>query len=342
MTFFSRGLALALPLSLLAFPVAAQVAMQGSFMANGACPAFVSIKKQSNPGNVSVAAGQSYVLLGKNKDQASHYWIEVPGAAPARRWVAVDCGSVSDQAAAATPDTQTPAVVQAPAAAAKPAGGGKPGFILAMSWQPAFCELHSDKPECVSETPDSFEASHLTLHGLWPQPRGNEFCSLSKEEAKTADAKPWAQWPEPELSAETRAKLDIVMPGTQSLLERHEWMKHGECYPGHVAETYFKDAIRLMDAVNTSPVRDFLAANVGKTIQVSDLGAKFDEAFGAGAGNRLKVACKRVGSRRVIVELTLGLKGDISAGTPLKDLIAASGPTQPDCPSGIVDPVGLQ
>ena len=34
----------------------------------------------------------------------------------------------------------------------------------------------------------------------------------------------------PELTEATRADLDLVMPGTQSDLERHEWFKHGTCY----------------------------------------------------------------------------------------------------------------
>ena len=40
--------------------------------------------------------------------------------------------------------------------------------------------------------------------------------------------------------------------------------------------------------------------------------------------------------------LTIGLKGDISGGTPVAQLIAASAPTDEGCPGGIVDPVGLQ
>jgi ribonuclease T2 len=133
-----------------------------------------------------------------------------------------------------------------------------------------------------------------------------------------------------------------VMPGTQSLLERHEWIKHGSCYPGADAETYFQDAVRLMSTVNTSSVQGFVAANVGKTIQSADLRAKFDEAFGKGAGDRVRVACKPDGNRQLITEITLGLKGNISAGTSVADLIAASSPTDAGCPAGVIDAVGLQ
>ena len=66
--------------------------------------------------------------------------------------------------------------------------------------------------------------------------------------------------PEPELSPDTRAALDKAMPGTQSVLERHEWIKHGTCYPAGTAEQYFKDELRLAAEVNASPVQAFMAA----------------------------------------------------------------------------------
>lgn len=329
------ALTFASALLLLSLPTSAQVAMQGSFIASKACPAFQSIKKKTNPGNDSIVTGQSYRLLGKNKEQASHYWIEVPGAAPKERWVAIDCGSVSGVAtdsAGGSEGSVTP----------KPSQDGQPFYVLALSWEPAFCEGLPDKEECRAERPGGFDATHLSLHGLWPQPRRNAFCNVDKALAEADDAHRWEDLPEPALSPETKAALDQVMPGTRSLLERHEWIKHGTCYPAGTAETYFKDAVRLVTAINASPVQAFFAANVGKSVKGSDIRARFDEAFGTGAGERLRIACKDDGGRQLIAELTLGLKGDISAGTALADLIAASQPTDPGCPTGIIDPAELQ
>ncbi len=56
----------------------------------------------------------------------------------------------------------------------------------------------------------------------------------------------------------------------------------------------------------------------------------------------MRVACDNDDGRQLIVELTIGLKGDLSAGTPVSGLIQASSPTEPGCPGGIIDPVGLQ
>jgi ribonuclease T2 len=317
----------------------AQVKLQGQFMATQVCPALLSIKKGSNPGDISTKAGTSYRLLGKNKDVATHYWIEVPGANPGQRWVALNCGTTN--AADAAPATSG-AAVDTPQGTVKPKPNpkgpkdGKPFYVLALSWEPAFCEKMSGKAECKNATAASYEASHLSLHGLWPQPRRNVFCGVDRATAALDDQHQWEKLPAPQLSAETKAALDKVMPGTQSVLERHEWIKHGTCYPGGNADQYFKDAVRLANDVNASAVQSFIAGNIGKTIKTSELRAKFDEAYGKGAGDRVRVSCSPDG---MISELTIGLKGDISAGTKLSDLIAASDPTDAGCPSGLIDAV---
>jgi ribonuclease T2 len=316
-----------------------QVKLQGQFMATQVCPALLSIKKGTNPGDVAIKAGTSYRLLGKNKDVATHYWIEVPGANPGQRWVALACGTTD--AADAAPSSSG-AAVDTPQGTVKPKPNpkgpkdGKPYYVLALSWEPAFCEKMSGKAECKNETAASYEASHLSLHGLWPQPRRNVFCGVDRATAALDDQHQWEQLPAPPISADTKAALDKVMPGTQSVLERHEWIKHGTCYPGGNANQYFKDAVRLVNDVNASAVQTFIAANIGRTINTSDLRAKFDEAYGKSAGERVRVSCSPDG---MISELTIGLKGDISAGTKLSDLIAASEPTDAGCPSGVIDAV---
>jgi ribonuclease T2 len=295
----------------------AQVKMQGRFVAAQACPALVSIRKGSNPGEVRVRAGTGYDLIGKNKDEATHYWIKVEGATPVERWVAVSCGSIDGMTATAPKDST-------------------PFYVLALSWQPAFCESKPEKKECRSQTASRRDAVEFSLHGLWPQPRRNVYCGVEPSIVALDDQRRWDMLPTPVLSAETRAALDAVMPGTQSLLERHEWIKHGKCYDDGNPEQYFVDAVRLTQAVNASVVQDFVEANIGKKIRTSDLRARFDAAFGQGAGERVRVACSRDG---LISELTIGLAGDIVSGASLGELIAASTPTDAGCPGGVVDAV---
>jgi ribonuclease T2 len=316
----------------------AQVKMDGQLVATKACPAVQSIKKGTNPGDVSIEAGKSYRLLGKNKDQATHFWVEVPGANPVQRWVTIDCGTTDGAIASGQPAGGGAAVNTAqgtvkPKPKPQNPKDGVPFYVLAISWEPAFCAAMQGKAECKNETSASYEASHFSLHGLWPQPRRNVFCGVDRATAALDDQHQWEKLPAPDLSAATKSALDKVMPGTQSVLERHEWVKHGTCYPGGNANQYFSDEIRLINDINASPVQKFMADNIGKTIQTADLRAKFDEAYGKGAGDRVRVSCSKDG---MITELTVGLKGDISAGTKLADLIAASSTTDGGCATGLV------
>lgn len=211
-------------------------------------------------------------------------------------------------------------------------------YVLALSWQPAFCETASGKPECRSQSRDRFDATHFTLHGLWPR---DEYCNVStRDEAADRDGR-WSALPEVELSASLSRKLDVRMPGTQSQLERHEWIKHGTCFPAD-AEAYFTAALALLDQVNASPVRDLFAGSTGKRLTQRQIRAAFDTAFGRGAGERVRIACDDDGDRTLITELTLGLWGTIGTTPDLGALLAAARPTSGGCDSGVVDAVGLQ
>ena len=296
---------------------AADVPLKGFFIAHEACPALQSIKNETNPGNVRTEPGKSYTILAQNKSAASHYLIEVGGADPSRRWVAIRCGEhvVSD-------------------------GGGSgdgAAYVLAVSWQPAFCEAKRDKPECQTESPDRFDATHFTLHGLWPQPGSNIYCDVPSDLRLADKSGDWEDLPAVKLTETTSQKLGEVMPGTQSKLERHEWIKHGTCFHADSADEYFSRAIALMEQLNSSKARELFASNIGAEISGKAIRDAFDESFGDGAGDRVRISCQRNNGRNLIVELTIGLVGEIGDAPQLAELIAASDPTDPGCPGGIVD-----
>ena len=138
-----------------------------------------------------------------------------------------------------------------------------------------------------------------------------------------------------------RHDLDEAMPGTQSGLDRHEWIKHGTCY-GTSAEEYYADALDLMLALNTSDVAELFAGNIGRKITLAQVRQDFDAAFGPGAGDRVSMDCAPDGNRTIITELTIGLTGDITGPDDFAALIAAASPTDGGCRSGMVDPVGLR
>lgn len=234
------------------------------------------------------------------------------------------------------------ALVQAAAHAQNRTGQG--AAVLAVTWQPAFCETKPRKPECRRLDAGRYDADHFALHGLWPQKRGRGYCGDDRLVRQARRGGPWSRLPGIALDAELQRPLVRVMPGALSYLHRHEWWKHGTCYASD-ANSYYRDAIALMDALNRSEVRDLFAERVGEELPTRTIRAAFDAAFGRGAGRRVKVRCRRDGERQLIVELQIGLAGDIPARAArgqIGPLIRAARPVRADCPGGVVDPVGLQ
>lgn len=317
-------------------PAHAYVSLDGYLIAEQECPAFVSIKKQTNPGDVKLTPDMAYELLGKNKSEASHYQVKIKGIAQTQRWVATSCGKLlfdcKEQKSAHDPgDDQGNGDDEN--------GGGQASsseYLLAISWQPAFCQTHQTKNECETQTADRFDATHFSLHGLWPQPRGNVYCNVSNQHKNLDKNKAWSQLPALGLSDSTMTNLSQRMPGVASFLQRHEWFKHGTCYSEH-PEEYYVESLSLIDQLNDSLVRELFAANIGNSISAGDIRAKFDEAFGAGAGSKVKIKC----SSGMIGELWINLKGEIDADTKLHPLMQAAPDASGSCGGGIVDAAGF-
>ncbi|GHD61837.1 hypothetical protein GCM10017083_49750 [Thalassobaculum fulvum] len=225
------------------------------------------------------------------------------------------------------------------AALSSPAGAAD-ALVLAVSWQPAFCETRPEKPECTSQTADRYDASHLSLHGLWPEPRDNVYCGVGAAVRATDEAGRWQDLPAIGLTEATRTGLERAMPGSRSFLHRHEWIKHGTCY-GTSPETYFADSLRLLAELNASAVRALLADGIGRVVTGRAVRKRFDAAFGAGAGNRVELICRRVGARRLLVEMRIGLAGPVTENRSLAELLAGAPDRPPGCGSGIVDRAGI-
>jgi ribonuclease T2 len=233
----------------------------------------------------------------------------------------------------ATPTTTTADTAQ-PAAPRRAAANGH--YVLAISWEPAFCEGTGGKPECRSQSAGRPDASRFSLHGLWPD---DQYCGVSSVDESADKNGDWDSLPRVNLSAATQADLDRAMPGTQSRLERHEWLKHGTC-SGVSADTYFSRAVLFLDTINNSAVGTLFGSRIGNRLDGAAIRNAFDTAFGAGAGDRIRIACSQDGDRRLISEITVGLRGDVLGEGGIGELIAASRPTDPGCNGGIVDRVG--
>lgn len=219
---------------------------------------------------------------------------------------------------------------------------GPAEHVLAVSWQPAFCETRPRLPECRSQTADRFDASNFALHGLWPQPRSQAYCGVDERTVAQDKRRRWRDLPWERLDDDLWSRLRQAMPGTRSGLHKHEWIKHGTCYDGAGVAEYFEDSLKLLDALNRSEVRDLFAGNIGRELNGDEIRAAFDRSFGAGAGERVRISCKNDGPRRLIVELTIGLSGRIEPDSDVAAHILAADATDPGCPGGVVDPVGNQ
>jgi ribonuclease T2 len=328
----STGFLFALAVMLRAYAVEAQIPLDGSFVARRVCPAFQSFRQETNPGNVMTVVDRAYSLVGKNAADATHYLVEVPEASPPRRWVAAECGTYVGGASGNAATRPSPVAPETK----------RRDFVLAVSWQPAFCEIRPHKPECRSTGAD-FAATHLSLHGLWPQPQSVEYCGISPAQRSLDRDGRWDQLDPVHLTGATRDALDRAMPGTRSHLERHEWTRHGSCY-GTTPDEYFRDAIALVTALDASPIQGFLAEHVGRTVSTNDLRARFDRAFGGNAGSRVAFVCgtDRDSGRTLLTEIRINVRGTIGATPDLATLLL-SAPTVPrGCGSGVIDPVGLQ
>lgn len=303
----------------------------GDFTASTTCPAMKSINTGENPGNVKVKPGKSYPATQLNKPGGEYVSLRIDGANPPQRWVRVDCGQLAQASPSPTPP--------APAASRE--------NLLALSWQPAFCDIHErNVPECRNQTTSRFDATHFTLHGLWPQPEGNYYCHgvSNKDKANDKNASKWHLLPSPPgLTDATLAKLAEAMPGVASDLHRHEWIKHGTCFGADNADAYFRTALALQSQVNNSQLQKTMAAHIDKPVSVAELSQAFEQSFGPGSAAALQIDCKQDtdSHRNLVVELQFKLKGDLTETTPLAEALDKSHPEQSDtCRNAVVDPAG--
>lgn len=186
-------------------------------------------------------------------------------------------------------------------------------YVLALSWQPAFCESNAKRSECRTLDSGDFAARHLAVHGLWPNDRpgaGPTYCGVDEDTRALDTPKSWCQLPEPEMSGKTRTHLAQTMPGASSCLDRHEWIKHGTC-AGIGAERYFGETLRLAAAVQATPFAEAISANVGRRVTPQQLIQAFEASFGAGAAKALTLVCSDRGD---LTEIRIALQADALEG----------------------------
>ncbi|TWB43871.1 ribonuclease T2 family protein [Nitrospirillum pindoramense] len=193
-----------------------------------------------------------------------------------------------------------------------PADKQTPGhhtYMLVLSWEPEFCYLHGDgHPECAAgDRATSFGATHLTLHGLWPQ--WSSACSLS---AKDNDPT-WKDRVLPPLSPAVQSTLAEVMPGIASGLTLHEWQKHGYC-SGLSADQYYAQAGAMVKTLGSSKAGTLLANATGKSVTRKALCDALAADFGEAARQS---AVLGTGKAAFLTQITFTLKAADDGTTAL-------------------------
>ena len=192
-------------------------------------------------------------------------------------------------------------------------------YKLAVSWQPAFCESHRGKPECKITDGAVYQASHFTLHGLWPNKRecGTNYGSCGQYKQQVKSFCDYAPVP---MTAETTKNLGEIMPSVAegSCLDRHEWYKHGTCQTDWNADQYFDTAVRLVKEFNDKGIADFMKQNTGKTVTTTEFFKVINQSFGKNASKRLSLGCDRDG---LLVDVFINLPKQIPENVALAALI---------------------
>lgn len=344
-TCFLSVVGLCLGAMLLATGAQAQVIVEGNFTAEKVCPANKRLTSD-NPGDVMTVIGESYAVVGKNKDAASHYLIIVPGAeVTERRWVDVGCGTAELTSGSTDGDGD--------GAQQQPIAPDSIENVLAASWQPTFCatDRGQTKIECQTQTADRPDARQFSIHGLWPDDLDDTsiFPCYCDNGPPVSCRRRLPNVTSLNISQPVRDRLDVLMPGTQSGLHLHEWSKHGTCYEeynsgdgvGADPDEYFSDTMSVIEQLNASAVGTLFADRLGETIRFEELQASFDTAFGSGAGERVVMNCQRINGENAISELWIGLGGEIEANSDLGTLILAApttdnSTTRQSCQRGLV------
>ncbi|MFK5976556.1 MAG: hypothetical protein QM493_08620 [Sulfurovum sp.] len=289
------------------------------------CPIYNNMKHSKNSGNQSLKIGSSYRVIDEKRGQ---YYISIKGMAVPNRWVDKSCFDknkpkiekkvkIVEKKEIVKKEIKTTSKSQ--------------NMLLALSWQNAFCESRRYVKECKTHR-KRYTDIRFGLHGLWPQPRENIYCGVSRDDKNFDKSSKWNKLQALYLDKSTRKELLEVMPGSASYLHRHEWIKHGTC-ANMDEDEYYSQAIALTKEFNSAKIGQFFSKNIGKKVTLQQVKFKMNESFGRGAGNKVELRCKK----GLITEIWLNLGG----GDNMTSRLKSAKSVRSRCKSGIIDRVGF-
>ncbi|KTD07579.1 ribonuclease T2 family protein [Legionella jamestowniensis] len=281
------------------------VSVNGNFEAQKSCPAYISKNKKNNPDGLTVIPSQNYSIREINRPTNPDWLrIELSNAEQALRWVSTECGHYYFDANGKTSCEQSPGLADS--------------YVLALSWQPGFCEAYGyevGKPECLKLPANAYQANHLVLHGLWPN---QQICGENYGFCGVEAKKHHCDYPAVSLTSDVSQALQQFMPSyaAGSCLERHEWNKHGSCQVLS-SDAYFSLAIRLNQEANKTLLGQFLHEHVGEAVTKERLHAMVRESFGENATHKVYLGCKN----GMLVDIFIQLPAVIAQTDSLQMLV---------------------
>jgi ribonuclease T2 len=193
--------------------------------------------------------------------------------------------------------------------------------VLVLTWAPSLCSVETSASGCRSGKVSRLGKSFV-LHGLWPQPRSQQYCDVPKK-AAARERKPLA------LPPDLDARLKTMMSDS-NVMAPHEWYAHGTCSGVNPVE-YFTIATRLADQAIAilDPLFDRW---VGRQLTSRSVRDAVEAQAGSGAGARVSLVCRGAqGAGPVAYEVRLSLPPVVQLRAPAPSLPRAlsAGPAVP-------------
>jgi ribonuclease T2 len=286
------------------FNVGASNIITGTFEATQVCPTYASALNQSNPDNLTIEINTTYPL--REINESSSDWLRIEFPDHQLRWIHSSCGVVTSNKLNSSSCSSV---------------GMADSHLLALSSQSGFCETYgfeAGKPECRKLSKSSYQASHLTLHGLWPN---QDVCGQRYGYCGVKPQSNHCGYAPVTLTPKVTERLKTLMPSFNfgSCLERHEWNKHGSCQ-ALSADDYFTLAMGLVSEVDKSAFGKYLTAHKGETVKLSTLRDLITESFGAKNAGKVYLGCKN----NILVDIFIQLPALIPFNESLVTLITSA------------------
>lgn len=281
------------------FTAHAVEATQGTFEVSTRCEAYQSFKNGTNPGPRFVQPGETYRIVEVNKEEYQWVRLRIPGGGNDVRWVSAGCGTVAGLQ------------LGSGAAAQCRIADTYDSYVLALTWQPGFCEhtpAGGAKPECQAMKDGRLTVSNFTLHGLWPNktPCGKDYGNCR---AAALD-----------LSSSTLDYIKPWMPNFQFSTQfgNYEWKKHGACQSSLSDDDYFRLAVDLTKSFNDSAPGSYVREHVGGTISKREFYSQLSDELGStAAANNVLLIC----SGDYLEEVRIALPRDFKGARSIKAIL---------------------